>query len=114
MPINFKKIAQRETVISEIMEGRKKVDKKDGEIHISEFDIVANTNGEAYAVCAISENEFINGGTILSRVFTAIVDEFEGDIERAREEFKEAGGINVRLTKAKTKSGRDITKVEVI
>lgn len=114
MAINFKNIAQRETVISDIMTNRKKVDKTDGEIHICDFDIVSNTNGEAYAVCAVNEDEFINGGFVLTRIFTAIVEEYSGNIEKAREDFRNAGGLDVKLTRKKTKGNRDITTVEVI
>lgn len=114
MAINFKNIAQRETVISDIMTNRKKVNKTDGEIHICDFDIVSNTNGEAYAVCAVNEDEFINGGFVLTRIFTAIVEEYSGYIEKAREDFRNAGGLDVKLTRKKTKGNRDITTVEVI
>lgn len=114
MAINFKNIARRETVISDIMESRNKVDKSDGIFHIEDFDIVSNTNGEAYAVCAINDREFINGGFVLTRIFTAIVDEYNGDIETAREDFRREGGLKVRLTRKKTRGNRDITTVEVL
>lgn len=114
MAINFKNIAQRETVISDIMSNRKKVDKKDGSLHISDFDIVSNEKGEVYAICAINEDEFINGGFVLTRIFTAIVEEYNGDIATAREDFRESAGLDVKLTRKKTKGGRDITTVEVL
>lgn len=114
MAINFKNIAQRETVISDIMTNRKKVDKTDGKFHISDFDLVSNQNGEVYAVCAINEDEFINGGFVLTRIFTAIVEEYEGNIERAREDFRDSAGLDVKLTRKKTRGGRDITTVEVV
>lgn len=114
MAINFKNIAQRETVISDIMTNRKKVDKTDGEVHICDFDVVSNGKGEAYAVCAINENEFINGGFVLSRIFASIVEEYSGNIEKAREDFREYGGLDVKLTRKKTKGNRDITTVEVL
>lgn len=114
MAINFKNIAQRETVISDIMTNRKKVDKTDGKVHIYDFDIVANSKGESYAVCAINEDEFINGGFVLSRIFTAIVEEYNGDINTARDDFRKSGGLDVKLTRKKTKGNRDITAVEVL
>lgn len=114
MAINFKNIARKETVISDIMVNRRKVDKTNGVVHINDFDIVSNTNGEAYAVCAIGDEEFINGGFVLTRVFSAIVEEYHGDIETARHDFREAGGLDVKLTRKKTKGNRDITTVEVM
>ena len=114
MAINFKKIAKQETVISDIMENRVKVDKTDGKIHIEDFDLVANEKGEVYAICAINDSQFINGGFVLTRIFTAFVEEFEGDKERCRNEFKASGGIDVKLVRKKTRAGRDITTVEVL
>lgn len=114
MSFNFKKIAQQETTISDLMQGRTKVQKTDGVVHIEDFDLVANANGETYAICAINGTQFINGGFVLTRVFTSIVEEFEGDKERARYEFRESGGIDVKLTRKKTQAGHDITTVEVL
>lgn len=114
MAINFKRIAQQETVLSDIMTNRTKVTKTDGKIHICDFDIIASAKGEAYVICAINEDQFINGGFVLNRIFTAIVEEYHGDVNRAREDFREAGGIDVRLERKKTKDGHDITTVEVI
>lgn len=114
MAINFKNIAQRETVISDIMTNRKKVDKTDGVINIEDFDLVANKDGEVYAVCAINEDEFINGGFVLTRIFTSIVEEYNGEKETAREDFRREGGLKVKLTRKKTRGNRDITAVEVL
>lgn len=114
MAINFKKIAQEQTFISTIMEGRTKVEKTDGVVTIYDFDIVPSKKGEAYAVCAISDKHFINGGYVLSKIFKAIVDEFEGDVDAAREDFRNSGGLKVRLEKSRTQDGKSITKVEVL
>lgn len=114
MAINFKKIAKAATVISNIMETRNKVDKTDGKFHIEDFDIVHNASGEPYAVCAISKDNFINGGFVLTKIFLDIVTEYDGNIERAREDFRAEGGIDVKLKREKTRSGHDIVSVEVL
>lgn len=114
MAINFKKLAIKQTVLSDIYEGRTKVDKEDGDIHICDFDIVPGKMGNMFAVCALNDRQFINGGFVLTKIFTAIVDEYEGDITEAREDFRRSGGIDVRLTKTKTNSGNTLTKVEVL
>ena len=114
MTINFKKIAQAQTTISEVMQGRQKVNKTDGIFNITDFDIVSNTTGEAYAVCAISDTEFINGGFVLTKIFAAILEECGGNIDMARSEFAQSGGLRVKLKREKTRSGRDITTVEVL
>ena len=114
MAINFKNIAQKATVLSDIMADRKKLDKKDGEYTISDFDIVSNPKGEAYAICAVSDTHFINGGYVLTKIFTDIIAEFGGNVEQARAEYKESDPLRVKLTKTKTKAGRDITNVEIL
>ena len=111
--LNIRKIAQRATTISDIMEGREKVDKVDGIYHITDFDLVANSDGEVYAVCAINEKQFINGGMVLTKALSSIVEEF-GNIEDAREQFRMEGGLNVRLERKKTQKGRDLTAVTIL
>lgn len=114
MAINFKNIAQQETVISDIMTNRSKVDKTDGKVHICDFDLVSNANGEVYAICAISESQFINGGFVLTRIFSRIVEEYHGNIEKAREDFRDSAGLDVELKRTKTRGGRSITQVTVL
>ena len=114
MAINFKNIAQKATVLSDIMADREKVEKKDGIVTIVDFDIVCNPKGEAYAVCAIDEKHFINGGYVLTKIFTDIVREFDGDVNAAREEYRASEPLKVKLTKTKTKANRDITNVQVL
>lgn len=114
MAINFKNFAKSQTVLSDIMESRVKVSKQDGTIKIVDFDIVSGKNGEAYAVCAINEGQFINGGFVLTKIFTGIVAEYDGDINQAREDFRESGGLKVKLTRERTRTGNNITKVEVL
>lgn len=114
MAINFKKIAKAATVLSDIMETREKVDKTDGKFHIEDFDIVHNAKGEPYAVCVISETNFINGGFVLTKIFLDIVTEFDGNVRTAREEFRTAGGLDVELKREKTKAGHDIVSVNIL
>ena len=114
MAINFKKIAKRNTVLSSIMESRTKVEKKDGKYHIEDFDIIAGKNGEAYAICAINDRNFINGGFVLTKIFEDIVREYNGDLEKAREDFVKDGGFDVELKREKTSTGHDITTVTVL
>ena len=114
MAINFKKIAKAATVISDIMETREKVDKIDGKYHIEDFDIIHNMSGEPYAICAINDEQFINGGFVLTRIFLDIVTEYDGDIAKAREEYRATGGLEVELKREKTKAGHDIVSVKVL
>ena len=115
MALNFKKIAKSATVLSDLMEHRTKVSKKDGIYHITDFDIVPSPKGGTYAICAISDTEFINGGFVLTKIFNEFVDMNDGDITATREEFKKSGGIRVKLEKTLTNDGtKNLTKVEVL
>lgn len=114
MALNFKKIAKSATVLSDIMEHRTKVPKKDGIYHITEFDIISSTKGEAYVICAINDKEFINGGFVLTKIFNEFIAMNDGDITATREEFKNSGGIRVKLEKTMTTEGKNLTKVEVL
>lgn len=114
MAINFKKIAQNATVLSDLMAGREKTAKEDGIFTIEDFDIVSNPKGEAYAICAINEKQFINGGYVLTRIFTDIVAEYDGDIAAARDDYRKSELLKVRLTRGKTSAGRTITNVEIL
>ena len=114
MALNFKKIAKSATVLSDIMEHRTKVKKQEGEYHIEDFDVIVNEKGEQYVICAISESEFINGGFVLNKIFNEFIAMNDGDITGTREEFRKSGGIKVKLTKSETKTGKSLTKVEVL
>lgn len=111
--INFKHIAKTQTIVSDIMEHRTKVEKQDGAVHISDFDFVDGNRGE-YVVCATSDTEFINGGMVLTKIFKACVDAYDGDLTAAREDFRAQGGMDVKLTRSRTRDGNAITRVEVL
>lgn len=113
MAFNFKSVAQNATTLSDIMNERVKVKKTDGEYTIVDFDIVT-VKGSTYVVCAINDKEYINGGMVLTRVFQDIVACFEGDIEAAREEYKQSEPLKVRLTRGETKEGKNITTVDIL
>lgn len=113
MAFNFRAVAQNATTISDLMNNRVKVDKNNGEYTIVDFDIVTIKNS-TYVVCAINDREYINGGMVLTRVFQDIVACFEGDIEAAREEYKNSEPLRVRLTKSRTSEGKNITTVDIL
>lgn len=115
MAFNFKKQAIKATTLSDIYEGRNKIEEKAGTYHAFDFDIVSGENGKAYAVVAVSETEFINAATVLSDVFIGFVDAYEGDIDQCREDFRNSGGFAFKLTKRKSKEGgRSYWGVEII
>lgn len=126
--MDFKKIALDATTMSELMNGR---DKMDTEELIKKYpngitiDFIDNVNmqqedGEENVWIFVTEeqpNKFTFAGFVLAKIFNNILDEFEGDyaemIERYNSALKE-DKLRVKLERAKTKSKREITKVTVL
>lgn len=113
MALNFKQIAQDNTVLSEVMKDRVKVDKKNGEYTMVDFDIVQGDK-DPYAVIAISDTEFINGGFVLTKIVNGFVDACDGSITDAREEYAQSEPLRFRLEKSTTKNKNTIFKVEIL
>lgn len=115
MAFNFKKQAVKATTLSDIYEGRTKIEEKGGVYHAFDFDIVSGEERKPYAVVAVSDTEFINAATVLSDVFIGFVEAYEGDIDQCREDFRSSGGLDFKLVKRKSKdSGRSYWGVEII
>ena len=122
----FATLAKRATTLSTIMEGREKLNtdeviKKYPEgITIIEFDIVTtpdqNGNPSTYPIIAFAEDntKFIYGGKAIMDMVTMWLANFEGDVETTSNALKAAGGVKVKMTSAKTKQGRNFTRVDVI
>lgn len=113
MAINFKKIATQQVTLSDIMQNRTKLANKVGRFHISDFDIVPGSKG-VYAICAVSDTEFINGGYILTKIFQAAIAECGGDIDTCRDEFRKSGGLDIETCMKVTKAGNSIMEVKVL
>lgn len=127
--MDFKKIALDATTMSELMNGR---DKLDTEELIKKYpdgvtiDFIDNVNmsqedGEDENVWIFVTEEqpdkFTFGGFVLAKIFNNILAEFEGDYDAMIEEYNSAlkeDKLRVKLERAKTKSKREITKVTVL
>lgn len=127
--MDFKKIALDATTISELMNGR---DKMDTEELIKKYpdgvtiDFIDNVNmsqedGEAENVWVFVTGEqpdkFTFAGFVLAKIFNNILVEFEGDYAEMIETYNSAlkeDKLRVKLERAKTKSKREITKVTVL
>lgn len=127
--MDFKKIALDATTISELMNGR---DKMDTEELIKKYpdgvtiDFIDNVNmsqedGEAENVWIFvteeQPNKFTFGGFVLAKIFNNILAEFEGDYGAMIEEYNSSlkeDKLRVKLERAKTKTKREITKVTVL
>lgn len=127
--MDFKKIALDATTMSELMNGR---DKMDTEELIKKYpdgvtiDFIDNVNmsqedGDAENVWIFVTKEqpdkFTFGGFVLAKIFNNILAEFEGDYDAMIEEYNSSlkeDKLRVKLERAKTKTKREITKVTVL
>lgn len=126
--MDFKKIALDATTMSELINGR---DKMDTEELIKKYpdgitiDFIDNVNmqqedGEENVWIFVTEeqpNKFTFAGFVLAKIFNNILAEFEGDYAEMIEKYNSAlkeDKLRVKLERAKTKSKREITKVTVL
>lgn len=126
--MDFKKIALDATTMSELMNGR---DKMDTEELIKKYpdgvtiDFIDNVNmqqedGEENVWIFVTEeqpNKFTFGGFVLAKIFNNILAECEGDYDAMIEEYNSSlkeDKLRVKLERAKTKTKREITKVTVL
>lgn len=126
--MDFKKIALDVTTMSELMNGR---DKMDTEELIKKYpngvtiDFIDNVNmqqedGEENVWIFVTEeqpNKFTFAGFVLAKIFNNILDKFEDDYAEMIETYNSAlkeDKLRVKLERAKTKSKREITKVTVL
>lgn len=126
--MDFKKIALDATTMSELMNGR---DKMDTEELIKKYpngvtiDFIDNVNmqqedGEENVWIFVTEEQpdkFTFAGFVLAKIFNNILAEFEDDYAEMIETYNSAlkeDKLCVKLERAKTKSKREITKVTVL
>lgn len=121
--VNFKEIASRELTLSPLMLNRqqKKTDDLIGqEVTVTEFDFASinDKSGETktYPVLLLKEypDHYYNGGALLMKLCMAWAGAYDGDIEKASEELKNSGGVRLRFRSTKTKSGNNLTSVDVL
>lgn len=127
MPNKFYTSAKAETVLSEIMQNREKLDVDeiitrypDG-ITLTEFDMVTTYNAKkkedaTYPVFAFKEDEnaCFFGGMILNRIVNTWIAAYDGDIQTASKELKSSGGVKVKMSHKKTSAGNNLIHVEVV
>lgn len=122
----FAVLARKATIISTIMENRDKITTEDiirdypEGITINGFDLITTPNQEGvnstYPVITFSEDDskFLYGGKALMDIVSLWVANFDGDIETTSNALKAAGGVKIKMTNAKTKQGRNFTRIDVI
>lgn len=109
----FLKIAQRATTISPLMDGREKLGNAEiiaaGEpVTINAFDLTNGSDGDMFGIYTVAEypEHFLFAGKILTEIFKAWADAFEGDIEMASKMLWEAGGVRMVLEQRPTKDNK--------
>ena len=123
MKANFRKIAIDELSLSPLMAGReqKKTDDLVGkEVTVVAFDFatITDSNGEekTFPVLLLEEypEHYYNGGALLSKLCQAWAAAYDGDVEKASADLAEAGGVKLKFKATRTKSGNNLTSVEVM
>lgn len=118
---NFREIAKKATELSELMNGREKIEtgeliKKfpDG-VTITAVDMI-ETAEATYPVILIKEDDsiFYTGGIVLKKIVDQWLMAFNGDSEKCSEELTKDGGVMVKLEETKTKKNQNVTKVTVL
>ena len=117
----FTNIAAKATRLSDLMVGRDKITTEelianypDG-FTINEFDVIT-VDADTFPVFTIKEDKykFAFGGAVLSNIIDEWVKQFDGSISDTSEALKQAGGVRIKFIKSRTKSGNQVTLVEVM
>lgn len=117
----FATVARKETSLSQLMDGRERISMDDiirdypQGVTVNAFDFIGSGD-DAYPVFLFAENpqKFAFGGTVFAGVARAWGDMFDGDLERASQELKTAGGVKMVFAKSRTKNGNTCTTVTVL
>lgn len=122
MAINFRKIAQDELSLSPLMSGREQIKTEDliGQtITVIEFDFATITDrGEqkTFPVLLLEEypDRYYNGGALLNKLCEAWAAAADGDIDAASSELRSSGGVKFKVSMTKTKSGNNLTSIDLV
>lgn len=120
---DLRKIAQQQTVLSKLMEGREKITMETlvrnypNGVTVTGVDLVPDTKtGDMYSIFTFSENEklFASGGIVFNKVVNAWLREYDNDIEMLNHDLPEMGGVKIRFSYGRTANNRDIVKCEIL
>lgn len=118
---DFRKTAINELSLSPLMAGKEQIKTDDliGQtVTVVAFDFATITDkGETktFPVLLLREypEHYYNGGTLLNKLCLAWASEFE-TIDEANAELLAFGGVQLKFSATKTKTGNNLTKVEVV
>lgn len=120
--MSFREIAAKTLSLSDLMTGREKITTEQliGQtVTVTEFDFATITDrGEekTFPVLIFKElpNNYYCGGTLLAKMCMAWVAEYDGDVAAASNALADEGGVQIRFTAGKTKSGNNLTNITVL
>lgn len=131
MAFDFKKAAQKEVSLSEIMVGREKLSTEEvigRELTIDAFDFAPKFDNDGNRIIDESTGEVDEFGVItfveepgkyycVGSVFTKVCKAWAAGFattEEASKALKESGGVKVKFSPSKTKKGNNLTAVEIL
>lgn len=120
--MSFREIAAKTLSLSDLMAGREKITTEQliGQtVTVIEFDFATITDrGEEKTFPVLIFKEFPNhyycGGTLLAKMCMAWSAEYDGDVAAASNALADEGGVQIRFTAGKTKSGNNLTNITVL
>lgn len=120
--MDFRAIAAKTLSLSDLMAGREKINTEDliGQtVTVSEFDFATvedKGNKKTFPVLIFAEypNRYYCGGTLLNKMCIAWAAEYDGDVAAASNDLADSGGVQIRFSAGKTKSGNNLTNIDVI
>ena len=118
----FREIAAKTLSLSDLMAGREKMTTEDliGKTATCvEFDFATiNDKGteKIFPVLIFAEypDKYYTGGALLNKMCQAWAAEYDGDVSAASNALSDEGGVKIRFSSGKTKSGNNLTNIDVL
>lgn len=119
---NFRDVAVKTLSLSELMAGREQLKTEDliGQtVTVVAFDFATITDkGEqkTFPVLVFKEypSHYYNGGILLQKLCIAWASMYDGDVETASDELEKSGGVMLKFRNTKTKTGNNLTSIDVL
>lgn len=120
--MSFREIAAKSLSLSDLMVGREKIATEQliGQtVTVTEFDFATITDRgkeKTFPVIIFKElpDHYYCGGTLLAKMCMAWAAEYDGDVAAASNALADEGGVQIRFTAGKTKSGDNLTNITVL
>lgn len=116
---SLKQSAQRATSLSALMSGRTQVS-TDTLVNNTVTPVavdIASVNGKNFPVFLFAElpDSYYNGGTVLMKIVDVWIADYDGDLDALNEDLeKNSGDIRFHFRASKTKTGNNLTVVDVL